>query len=199
LLLQDLGRLDEALALREAIARRDPLNATSLFNLGLIQVSAGRYDAALASYRTVLSLGPSHAGAHTHLGLALLYKGDAAGALSEIEQETNEPWRMIGLPAAYHALGRNADSDAALAALIRKYERDGPYNIAAVYAFRNEADKAFEWLEKAVQYRDPGLSEILLERLLDGIHSDPRWLPFLRKIGRAPEQLAKIQLRVAAL
>ena len=31
---------------------------------------------------------------------------------------------MIGLPMAYHALGRKADSDAALAALIAKYEKD---------------------------------------------------------------------------
>jgi hypothetical protein len=26
------------------------------------------------------------------------------------------------------------------------------------------------------------------------VHSDPRWLPFLRKIGRTPEQLAAIKL-----
>ena len=52
--------------------------------------------------------------------MALLLKGDAPGALAEIEQETSEVWRMIGLPMAYHALGRKADSDAALAALIAK-------------------------------------------------------------------------------
>jgi hypothetical protein len=28
------------------------------------------------------------------------------------------------------------------------------------------------------------------------MRSDPRWLPFLRKIGRAPEQLAKIEFKV---
>ena len=37
-----------------------------------------------------------------------------------------------------------------------------------------------------------------MENLFDNIHSDPRWLPFLRKIGRAPEQLAKIQFKGAA-
>jgi hypothetical protein len=51
---------------------------------------------------------------------------------------------MIGLPMAYHALGRKADSDVALAALIAKYEKDAAANIASVYAFRDEADKAFE-------------------------------------------------------
>ena len=50
---------------------------------------------------------------------------------------------MVGLPMAYHALGRKADSDKALAALIAKSEKDGPYNIAYVYAYRGEADQAF--------------------------------------------------------
>src|SRR4051794_9313330 len=57
-LLGSLGRLDEALALDEAVVRRDPVNATALFNLGLDQRWAGRLDAAIASFRTVLSLAP---------------------------------------------------------------------------------------------------------------------------------------------
>ena len=195
-LLQSLSRVDEALALDEAVVRRDPVNVTALYNLGIDQRRAGRLDAAIASFRTVLSLAPGRGGAHSDLGNALLLKGDTKGALSEIEQETSEVWKMIGLPMAYHALGRKADSDAALAALIAKYEKDSPSNIASVYAFRGEADKAFEWLDKAVEYGDPGVSEIVTENLFEKIHKDPRWLPFLWKIGKAPEQLAKIEFKV---
>jgi tetratricopeptide (TPR) repeat protein len=187
LLLKSLGRLDEGLALEEAIVRRDPVNVNALANLGTSQRQAGQFDAAIASFRTVLSLAPGRGGAHFQLGVALLLKGAAPGALAEIEQETSETWKMIGLPMAYHALGRKADSDAALAALIAKWEKDSPYNIAYIYAFRGEADKAFEWLDKAVEYGDPGLSEIVTDNLFDKIHADPRWLPFLRKIGKAPE------------
>src|SRR5712671_6342668 len=195
-LLQSLGRLDEALALEEAAVRRDPVNVTTLFNLGYHQRMAGRLDAAISSFRTVLSMSPSNGGAHCQLGIALLLKGDAKGALADIEQETSEIYKMIGLPLAYHALGRKADSNAALAALIAKYEKDGPSNIASVYAYRGEADKAFEWLDKAVEYGDGGLGEIVTDNLFDKIHADPRWLAFLRKIGKAPEQLAKIEFKV---
>jgi TolB-like protein len=195
-LLQSLGRLDEALALEEAAVRRDPVNVTALFNLAYHQRMAGRLDAAIASFRTVLSLSPSNGGAHCQLGVALLLKGDAKGALAEIEQETSEIYKMIGLPMAYHALGRKADSDAALAALIAKYEKDASSNIAGVYAYRGEADKAFVWLDKAVEYGDGGLGEIVTDNLFDKIHADPRWLAFLRKIGKAPEQLAKIEFKV---
>src|SRR5437867_948498 len=195
-LLQSLGRLDEALALEEAALRRDPVNVTSLFNLGYHQRMAGRLDAAIASFRTVLSLSPSNGGAHCQLGIALLLKGDAKGALAEIEQETSEIDKLSGVPLAYDALRRKADSDAALAALIAKYEKDAPSNIASVYAYRGEADKAFAWLDKAVEYGDGGLGEIVTDNLFDKIHADPRWLAFLRKIGKAPEQLAKVEFKV---
>jgi TolB-like protein/Flp pilus assembly protein TadD len=192
-----LDRLDEALALDQAVARLDPGNVMGFFNLGLHQRLVGRFDASIASYRTVLSLNPSRGLAHNGLGIALMLKGDAPGALAEIEQETNEGWKMTGLPMAYHALGRKADSDAALVALIAKCEKECPSRIAYVYAYRSESDQAFEWLGKAVEYGDnPGLAGIVTSNLLNNIHADPRWLPLLRKIGKAPEQLTKIEFKV---
>jgi hypothetical protein len=49
---------------------------------------------------------------------------------------------------------------------------------------------------EAVASHDPGLSDIVSENLFHATHSDPRWLPFLRKFGLAPEQLANIQFKV---
>ena len=196
LFLENLGRLDEALALDEAIVRRDPVNVNVLYNLGILQRYLGQYDAAIASYRTVLSLSPGRGGARFNLGMALVLKGDAAGALAEIEQETDEGWRMIGLPVAYCALGRKAEAEQALAALIAKYEKDAPYNIAYGYAYCGNADKAFEWLDKAIEYQDPGISDVVSDNLFAKIHTDARWLAYLRKVGKAPEQLSKIEFKV---
>jgi hypothetical protein len=50
-----------------------------------------------------------------------------------------------------------------------------------------------------VQYHDPGLTDIVADNLFDKIHSDLRWLPFLRKLGVAPDQLAKLQFKVPAV
>ena len=194
--LKSLGRLRESLALNEAIVRRDPVNVTALNNLANAQLLTGQFDAAIASFRSVLRLNPGYAGAHYFIGEAMLLKGDAPTALTEIEQEEGEVLRLIGLSMAYHALGRKTESDATLGSLIAKFENDWSYNIAFVYAFRGEADKAFDWLDMAVQHQDAGLSEIAVENLFDNIHSDRRWLPFLRKVGRDPEQLAKIQFKV---
>jgi TolB-like protein/Tfp pilus assembly protein PilF len=195
-LLVSLGRLDEALALYEAVVRHDPVNVSMLHNVGLSQRRAGQLDAAIATMRTELSLSPGRGQAHYQLAMALVVKGEAAAAFTEVEQETSETWRLIGVPIVYCALGRKADADEALVALIAKEEKDAPYNIAYVFAFCGNADKAFEWLDKAIAYKDPGLGEIVPDNLFANIRSDPRWLPFLRKIGSAPEQLAKIQFKV---
>jgi len=41
--------------------------------------------------------------------------------------------------------------------------------------------------------------EIVTENLVDKTHSDPRWLRFLARIGKAPEQLAKIEFKMPPL
>jgi hypothetical protein len=171
---------------------------TALFSLGNRQRMTGRYDAAIASFRTVLSLSPSRGNAHAQLGTALMLKGETTAALAEIEQEKTD-WRMNGLPMAYCALGQMTEYEKAMADEIKQDEKEGPYNIAYAYAFCGDADKAFEWLDKAVTYQDPGLSGIVTENLFDKIHSDPRWMPFLRKIGKAPDQLAKIEFKMPEL
>jgi TolB-like protein/Tfp pilus assembly protein PilF len=192
----NLGRLDEAIVLMEHAIVRDPVNSNSHSVLGFAYRSAGRPDRAIASYRTALSLSPGRIGMQYNIGVDLLIVGDPEAALAAMQQESFEGYRLIGLTLAYHALGQSADSDAALAELIEKYEQDAAYNIAYVLAFRGEADRAFEWLGKAVEYNDPGLAETAVEVVFANIHDDPRWLPFLESIGKSPEQLAAIEFNV---
>ena len=63
-------------------------------------------------------------------------------------------------------------------------------------AYRGEADRAFKWLDKAVKYRDLALGAMPFDPMLESLHSDSRWLPFLRQHGMAPEQLAAIKFDV---
>ncbi|OOG53831.1 hypothetical protein B0E47_11510 [Rhodanobacter sp. B05] len=195
-LLLTLGRLPAATAIEEYVVARDPVNPVSLFNLGGNYLDAGRYDEAIDTYRTLLSVDPGSTGVHGFWGWALLLKGDAKAALAQMQQEKVESLRLPCVAQAYHALGKKAASDAALATLIAKYAKGAPYGIASVYAYRGEADLAFFWLDKAVQAADPQVAGIQVDPLLDKLHADPRWLPLLRKLGRAPEQLVKIKFTV---
>jgi hypothetical protein len=82
-----------------------------------------------------------------------------------------------------HALGRAPESDAALRELIRIDSANGAKQIAQCYAYRSEADLAFEWLERAYAQRDGGLSSIKGSRYFRAIHADPRWPRFLEKLN----------------
>src|SRR4029453_9424923 len=110
--------------------------------------------------------------------------------LTEVDRETDEQLRLAVQAMTYHSLGRKSDSDAALAELVRKYEGTSAFSIATVLAIRGEADRAFEWLDKAAQYHDTNVGTLAVYPTLVSLHSDPRWLPFLRKLGMTPDQLA---------
>jgi TolB-like protein/Tfp pilus assembly protein PilF len=191
-----LGRLDEAIALLEFAVSRDPISAIYHLHLGGSYNSAERWDDAIASFRTAETLRPGLSNSTQYLiGEALLLKGKPQAAL-EAMQLADSIYGRIGLPMAYHALGKKGEADAALARLIKQDEQASAYNIAYVLAYRGEADRAFEWLVKAVEYKDPGLSQIVYQPLFANIRDDPRWLPFLESIRRSPEQLAAIEFKV---
>jgi TolB-like protein len=192
----DLDRLDSAIAVNEYVMAHDPVNPISLNNLAYAYLFAGRMDDAIATLRSTAGLAPDMIAVQYWIGLALLEKGEPEAALSEVQKEADEGWRLFGLTMVYHALGRQEESDATLAEAIAKYEQDSAYNIAYILADRGEVDRAFEWLDKAVTYQDPGLSEIAVQPLFANLKSDPRWLPLLRKLGKAPEQLAAIPFEV---
>ena len=192
-LMYHLGRLDEAIALGEYEVASDPLYVPGHFNLATRYFTAGRMDETIASYRTGLRLSPGAEGAQAAIGSALLLQGKTDAAMEAMRLDTDENERLLGLAMVYHALGDRAESDRALAKLLPVHGRAKPTDIAYVMAYRGEADRAFEWLQKAVQYNDPNLTEIVFLPYFDNLRDDPRWLPFLRQIGRAPEQLAAIK------
>jgi serine/threonine protein kinase/Tfp pilus assembly protein PilF len=178
-----LGRFDEALALGRRAVELDPLNVAARYGLGLRAYYAGRLDEAVAALKKGLEINPEYPSAHSLLGQVYLAQSRPQEALAEMQQEPEALWwRLQGLALAYHALGRKKEADAALAELIAKFHAEAAYQIAEVYAFRGEADRAFEWLERAYAQRDGGLSEMKGDPLLKNLERDPRYAAFLKKM-----------------
>jgi tetratricopeptide (TPR) repeat protein len=178
---QILGRNDDAIDLYRQSIVLDPLSGH--FGLGVSLYRAHRLEEAADSLRMELSLTPGGAVTQHRLGLVLLAQGDAPAALAEINQEPDDGWRLAGLAIVQHALGDAGASDAALEELIERFSADMAYQVADAYAFRGEIDNAFEWLERAYESRDSGLTSLLLDPLLTNLHDDPRWEPLLDKMG----------------
>lgn len=189
-----LGRPDEAIALRQHVVNRDPLNPIGHNNLGYSYYTAGRWDEAAVSLRTTLALSPEFTEARTLLGKALLMKGDATAALEELSKDSTELSRQCGLAMAFFALGRKAESDQAVARLVALGTVDADVVLAEALAYRGETDRAFALLERLAGL--PGALEgIQLQPTMRSLHADPRWNALLAKLGVSKEQLGAVRLR----
>jgi TolB-like protein/DNA-binding winged helix-turn-helix (wHTH) protein/TPR repeat protein len=177
-----LGRFDEALQLVRRAVDLDPLNADSWERLGEIKYFTGQLDQAPADFKKALELNPNVLAAHKVLCQIYLMQRPQ-DALSEIELVRYDLVRASLYPLAYYALGREKESDTALSELITKYHASSAYQIAEAYAFRNQSDEAFEWLERAYAQRDSGLIETKVDPLLKSLHNDPRYAALLKKLN----------------
>jgi serine/threonine protein kinase/tetratricopeptide (TPR) repeat protein len=177
-----LGRFEEAMARDRRAIELDPLSVSAYIYLGEHAYLAGRLEEAAAAVTKALELNPVRPFSHTLLGLVYLAQAHPQQALAEVEREPEPDFRLFDLALAYHSLGRKKESDAALAELIAKYYSGSAYQIAEVYAFRGEDDRAFEWLERAYTQHDGGLSQMKGDPLLKSVERDPRYAAFLQKM-----------------
>ncbi|MGH9886229.1 MAG: tetratricopeptide repeat protein, partial [bacterium] len=178
-----MGRTEDDVSLLQQALLVDPLSATAHANLARSLYVSGRLEEAEALLRRLLAMNPSFGGAQRALGKVLLAQGRAPEALSAIEKEASAVWRAASLPLAYHALGRSAEADAALATFIEQHGDDAGVQVAEVYAQRGDLDQAFVWLERAYARHDGGLMDMKANRLLTPLARDPRWAALLRKMN----------------
>jgi hypothetical protein len=116
----------------------------------------------------------------------LIAMGQPEAALKEAELESPDSGRQYALTCAYAALGRKADSDAALAKLAHD-SPDRPYEIAMSHACRKEISSAFDWLFRAYTSHDVELAYIKSDEAANPLlKGDPRWADVLRKM-KLPE------------
>jgi TolB-like protein/DNA-binding winged helix-turn-helix (wHTH) protein len=178
-----LGRFDEALPLFRRAVELDPLNAYSWERLAEAELFMGQLDQAAADSKKALELNPDAGSGADLLSLIDLLQGRAQDALPEVDRVHYAPERAWLYALTYYALGRKKESDAALSELITKYYASNAFEIATIYAFRNQTDEAFEWLDRAYAQRDPSLMYTKVQPLLNSLHNDPRFAALLKKLN----------------
>jgi len=182
-----LGRWDEGLTQVRAALALDPLDANTVNALSLLQWGQGNLADAEAAARRLLDIRPTYTWGHYYLARILLARGDRDGALREalLEPADTNGVRQSGLAMVYSALGRKADSDAALAGLIKEHADRCAFVTAVAYAMRGQSDEAVNWLERAYRQKDPGLVYLRVELPQQGGLLGPRFRAFLREMNLA--------------
>jgi eukaryotic-like serine/threonine-protein kinase len=177
------GRLDEAIELRKRAVALDPLCSSCYVFIGSDLYEAGQYDQANMVLQKSLDLDPQQGFVHFVRGQILLARGRPQEAMMEMQRETNDWLKLTGEALVYHSLGHPQASEAALQELIASHGSESAYQIAQVYAYRGEADKALEWLDRAYRQHDSGLPYLKSEGLFKGLQQNPRYVQLLKKMA----------------
>jgi TolB-like protein len=178
-----LGQIEEAEKLAREAIDLDPLTYQARNSLARILFVEGKLDEADAAARKAAELQPTAASSHRWQVYVAIHRGDGEAALREAQLEPNEGYRHFELALAHYARGDRPAADAALAELIAKDAKVEAYQIAQVYAWRGETEKAFEWLQIAFDNHDTGMLGLLIDPLMRGLHDDSRYNAMLRKVG----------------
>jgi len=192
-LLMSVGRSEEATRWFRHMTEVDPANAIAWANYQNSLGMAGKCEQSVQAGRQALSLSPEYPELHGFIGACMLRTGHAAEAVAEIEKEPYPASRFQMLAIAYHALGRTTDAAAMRAKLQAEPAQETAYYLATVHAQAGDLDAAFREIERAIRQRDSGVMLLPSDWLVEPMRKDARWLPMMRRLGRAPEQLEQIK------
>ena len=181
--------LDDAERYSRQLIERDPLSVDPYRALATALWFHGRLGEAEAMYRRAIALSPGAESMHWRLTLVLLSADRPQEAFEVANAETSHYWRLMARVATLDALARPAEADQALAEL----EADpvirvsGQYQLAQIYAHRGDRERAFAYLERARQARDPGFANYLkCDPTLAQLRSDPRYKALLAQLNLPP-------------
>ena len=181
-LLRTLGRLPEAIAALRKCVELDPLSSEAWNGLGYSLTANREFASAQQALIRALQISPGSEFALSNSVELQLLQGHALEALA-IAQQISGVWGFYSIATTQHSLGHVRESQQALNALIARFSGEAAYQAAEVYAWRGETDKAFEWLERAYQQRDTGLTELKISPMLWNLHADPRFAAMVRKMN----------------
>jgi TolB-like protein/predicted Ser/Thr protein kinase len=182
------GDVDRAIQLYQESLTRNPLGPNTLQALSDALCAAGQLQQCLQTRLRLLDLRPEFDGINSSLGIARLYLGQFSAALEAMQREPRQDYRLRSLAMVYSALGRRAESDAALNTLKEDFASRNPYGIAEVHAYRREVDDAFTWLDRAYEEHDMGMIYLKTDPLVRNLHGDPRFQALLSRMGLTGQQ-----------
>jgi len=184
-----LERYDESIALLERAQELDPL--AHRVDLVTTLLRAGRYDQAVLRAEEAVELDAGQARARATLGWAYFLSGKQAEGLAELERAVAvSPGNTLWLGQLGQAYAMAGETERARQILCELEERAqsayvSPYHFAYVCTGLGDADRAMDWLERAVAERAGPAYGIKGSFLLTALRAHPRFQALLRQMNLA--------------
>ncbi len=197
ILLNSLGRHEDAVRVTEYLFEQDPIGNISKVNLASTYILAGRYRDAIRVCEINAVMNAGTGPCQSRLILAYTYAGDADAAFKRLETVAGSRVHVRLAPMVYHALGQTDSFNAAMADLVDAYQggdRGLAYWLGLTYTYMGNKDTAMEWFSRA--FADGVLNVSPNAAVLKDLQGDPRWETLLRRLGRTVDTLQAIELAV---
>ena len=177
-----LNDVETALSTARTAQELDPVSTAAAQLLGHALYFSRHYEEAIEAFRHALSLDPHYPRPHYGIGMCKYMLGDAEAAAKSVAQEPLDWMRFSGLAILQRKLDLGDAADEAMASLIESYRDNGLYQQAQVYAQWGEHEKAVDALLKARDIGDPGVSQIVVDPLIDSLRENPRFVQLLSEV-----------------
>jgi eukaryotic-like serine/threonine-protein kinase len=188
LYLAAMGRLDSAEAQVKRAVQLDPLSVPIASTAGWIAFYAGRQQQAESLLRTAIAMDSTTAVARFYLGRVYQAEGRNAEAMAEFRATASlRGWvpSMAGMGNIAGSMGNRAEAGKVLSELdsLSRSQFVTAYGVALVHTGLGNRERAFQWLDKAVDQRTHWLVWLNRDRRWDPLRSDPRFRALVRRVG----------------
>ncbi len=179
-------RIAAAIEAGQQAVELDPLSPLARGLYGLIWVAARDYPRAVEECRRSVELAPSLWWLHWFYGTALLMQGRFIQGFRECRlayDQIHQPL-IVGAMSFIYGLSLRRKKAKQLLSELQEMSRNEyvpPIAFALAY-FGIGDDRVFEWLDKAIDARDPIVTHLPSMPLYDSIRDDPRFRVLLAKM-----------------
>ena len=187
------GRLEEAVSEIKRALELDPLSPIINVNLGTLYLVSRRYDEGIEQLHKAGELEPKFWPPDWRLQMVYEQKRDFREAAEEREKffslyaaQGLTHWVPGTLREAYVKGGAAGYWQADLKALEEAPTLLASVYIARVYAMVGDKDKAFTFLDRALQERSYWLTFLKVDPAFDNLRSDARYAEMLRRVKLSP-------------
>lgn len=184
LLLQQIGRWEEAIVSFKRAEESDPDSLDVKTQLGLVYMCASQFDEAVEQLQKVIELNPEYLDAHLVLGYAHMGQSMYEEAVADMEnarelcRETTCKGFIPLWPALGHAYAQAGRTTEALEILRELEAAEHPF-FAGLYVALGQKDKALAQLEEAVERQIPHLRCSWWDSLRD----EPRFQDLVQRMN----------------
>jgi len=178
-----LGEEEQALVLAQLAADLDPLELSGLANLASTYWALGLQKEEEEIYWRIIELYPEETSIKAFLAAALARQGKPEEGLRYLDFDSESRWHRSMSAIVLHRLGRHEEELLIRQKMVDVYSQNWPAGIAMIFAWHGDRDKAFEWLDIAIEQRSGSMTNLLVNPWLEPLYDDPRWEVLLNKMG----------------